>query len=144
MKFKVQAGAELDIPSTDEIKGIVDRSNQTHWEQYTTGLLSRSVSGNPLTIAAGGTAVVAGPDPGWIWEVRRISVFGAPVDIHFNDSNPSTYIDSCIVGVNTFGSKAVIVKSGSVLIAVNNGMSTVTVNVNLGISEVPVDQEWKL
>lgn len=148
MKFKVQAGAELEMATPKEVKDIVDRSNQSMWEQYTVGNVFRMYVQPAFTLNNGQAQLLGGPDQGFTWSLKRVSLpipTGSTVELHFNDGSPSTYIDDLVRGAKLFTSNTVIVKPGNQLamfIAAGGPLNVTAVS--LAFEEIPVDQEWKL
>lgn len=80
-KFKIQAGAEIDALSDDELKKSLDEQNQSWFREFARGLksmrltMTASVASGAVTL--GGTeAQPFGPREGFVWDVRRLSVSG--------------------------------------------------------------------
>lgn len=148
MKFKIQAGAEIDVPSRKEIQDIVDRSNQSTWEQYTTGLVYRQYVQAGFTLQNASPQLIGGPEPGLTWSVKRVSLpipNGTTFELHFNDGNPSTYIGDVVRGPNVFSSDSLIVKPGNQLVLyIPTGGPVAVPAVMVAFAEIPMDQEWKL
>ena len=148
MKFKINAGAEIEVPSRKEIQEIVDRSNQSAWEQWTTGLVYRSFIAPGFTLNNGVFVPFAGPEPGLTWSVKRISVpiaTGVTLELHMNDGNDSTFIDNIVRGANRFGSESLVVKPGNQLgFYIPAGGPVNVTAVNMSFAEIPMDQEYKL
>lgn len=148
MKFTIQAGAEVELATPKEVKEIVNRSNQTMWEQYTTGGVYRTYVQPGFTLQNNVPQLLGGPDQGFTWSVKRISLpipTGSTVELHYNDGAPSTYIDDLVRGAKIYSSNSLIVKPGNQLVMFIAAGGPLNVNaVMLAFEEIPVDQEWKL
>lgn len=82
MKFKLQAGREIDVLTKDELKaGLTDNTASWFKEEargFNTarfGPIVGTVSGAAVAIPGPGDPTI-GPDPGFVWAVQRITADG--------------------------------------------------------------------
>lgn len=156
MKFKIQAGAELDLLTKDEVRAELERF-ATNWRtEVARGIRYRrfslygdSTSGGVLSIGESGDQK-AGPGTGFCWLLKRLSVSGAydPAGgdelafYHSSSENGSSLINAALPQVSDveefFGPGETLVFAGASLTASTRFWVTGQV------LEAPEALAWKL
>lgn len=150
MKFKLHAGAELDMLTRDELASVL-RSWQT---ELTRGAKLRrlSISGT----AVGGVLLIGsnddGPAEGMAWAITRLSVAPGPtlpaggIQVYANTSeSPSALLVRNLVTDVFPGDHGCNILGGESLRIAGTGLgATDQVTVTMNIKEVPVQQIWSL
>ena len=159
MKFKLQAGMDLDLLTRQELGEELDRSAGS-WRQE----LSRNVRFprfSARTDVAGGvwtinpdssTAGKLGPRVGFIWSVMRLAVSGGGIVLgtdvwraFVGENAASQFIDSSLRGMN-FNPGALVVRDGESLLftGVGTGVGATDVTVVGQAIELPDFLAWQL
>lgn len=159
MKFKIAAGAEIDLLTKAEMAEVI-----TGWmEEVARGPKFRHFSG--ITTGAGGGAAwtidgsqvpnidMLGPRPGFVWSVTGLWVSGAGVtagtdqfSVFTNVANPSRLEASGLTRGEHFDVGQLVLNSSDYLVL--SGVSTGTANGQITVSgravELPVQLAWQL
>lgn len=161
MKFKIQAGGEIDLLTDKELQKSLDN----HVKQFNQ-LLSEGVEYNKLSVAvgsgtipsqgtgggvyAGGIYELGGPEPGFIWSVKNISYIGLnavnPTHLFLNGYSNGDLIYTGLVdkGTAIIGSNGFIVKGGSKILAAAVAVLTAAATINIAYQQVPIKDIGKL
>ncbi|SRR6266568_1344899 len=128
MKFKLNAGAEFDILTQDELAKSLKRFAQDWQVEAARGPKVVDWWGSGTVTAAGALTIGGatmdpasghmGPDPSMIWSVKRWNVqslVGNGDSLHawVDVANPNRSIIDGVSGYNRFGSDELIVRGGS-------------------------------
>lgn len=162
MKTKLEAGATLDLLSKDELIEGVARGYQNWISEATRGVVQRRFSGQG-TIAAtnlsiGGAASPGrfGPEPGFVWSVRRLAAAGITLGtdslaIYINDANPSSLVmprafdASAGAGARFFDGNQLILVGGDNLLFTGTGLNATGIVTITGMAlELPVSLLYRL
>lgn len=158
MKFKIQAGGEIDILSKDELKDALDKNTRefnallSEGVEYSrlSAIINQIPSQGTPGIYAGGIYELGGPEPGFIWSVKNISFMG------LNSVNPShlfldgysngnlVYAGLVDKGTQIVGSNGFIVKGGQKVILAATATLTISATVVLAYQQVPIKDIGKL
>ena len=158
MKFKLQAGMELDLLTREELGEELDRSAGS-WR----GELSRNVRFprfSARTDVVGGvwainpdsnTAGKLGPKVGFIWSVMRLAVSGGGIVLgtdvwraFVGENAPSQFVDSSTRGMS-FNPGALVIRDGESLLFAGAGTGAGTDVTVVGQAiELPDFLAWQL
>jgi hypothetical protein len=156
MKFKIQAGAELDLLTKDELSDLLDNHTSDFDRMLSRGLkygkfsstLSENINSGASGIYTTGVFEIVGPEQGFVWSVKNItfSNLGATgCDLLINGSNPGDVIHTGLVNSGTVypGQNGLIIPSGQNLML---GAKNALVNpaITLYYLEVPIRDIGKL
>ena len=149
-KFKLHAGAELDMLTRDELREVL----QSWRTELTRGAKLRRLSINGT--AVGGVLamgdVTDGPAEGMAWAVTRLSVAPGPtlpaggiqVFANTGDSPGSLLIRSLVTDVFPSDHGCNLLSGDSLRITGSGLGATDNVTVTLSIKEVPMQMIWSL
>lgn len=158
MKFKLQAGAELDILSAPEVRQILG----SWFTEVTRGIKFRQFSGRAALAGGvwtiGGNATdnrqdVLGPEPGLLWAVTRIAVSGNgfvpgtdAFSVYIDEVTPSKLIESGLTRGARWDVPIVQLNGGErlTLSGVGTGVNGTDVVVSGQAVEVPAQLAWQL
>lgn len=160
MKFKVQAGAELEIPSQREIQDAVS-TVMTSWisENMRGGRYRRltamgTITGGSLSIGGPDETHQLGPASGYVWDVRRLFINGyqltAPIDVvwvYVNDASSGSVIASTTQsesGLFRFDRQVVLYSGDNLMLAGLSLAAAGPVYVTGTVLEYPASQAWRL
>lgn len=165
MKTRLQAGAELDLISRDEMKEVLqtvtkDWFNQVgRGDRYPRFSAQGTIAGGALTIG-GAEALDAplGPAEGFVWAVQRIALHGLttntgtplttstePVRLHLNDDGPGSLVHPAIQGYQEFGEHELVLYPGDTLLVVGTALTKTGIITLTGQArEVPMPLAWRL
>lgn len=99
MKFKINAGVDIETATPGEVAGMLDSSQQSWFAEMARGLkhFEFVLTG---TVTAGAVVIGdldAGPRQGFVWAVRRLSVDqlgdGDSLSIYRAPASPSRFVD---------------------------------------------------
>jgi hypothetical protein len=154
MKFKIQAGAEVDIISEPEMRRIF-----ADWMvEIGRGVKFRKAGGQ-VQLSAGTwrvdstTKIEAGPQPGFLWSVTRVAVLGGgyvpgtdSFSIFNGDPSNLTAVSSAVSRSLGFGIGEMVIQPGDVvgMTGVGTGVNGTDINVTLLVAEVPIQLAWQL
>lgn len=154
MKFKLTAGAELDLLSPDEFRNTL-RTELKNWSaELTRGakFLRRSLHGQvdgsgDLTIQGDDNA---GPAEGMVWALTRITPAAGllpteTLGVYVNDASTSNLLVS-LPGTAVYpGDHAVMLAGGDRLVISGQALTpSARVTVNFQVKEVPYLMAWSL
>lgn len=164
MKTKLQAGAELDLISKDEMKDVLKTTMQDWFNQVARGdrykrfSAAATISGG--TLAIGGATQrdhVLGPADGFVWAVQRLAVYGLtttseefgtvtePLRLYLNDDGPASLVHPALQGYQAFGEHELVLYPGDTLLAVGASLTATGVITLTGQArEVPMPLAWRL
>lgn len=133
MKFKIAAGAEIDLLTRGEMSEVL-----RNWgEEWIRGRRYRKVNGVGTVDGAGGLSIGGagdasgelGPDEGFVWSVKRLIISGLSdgdvVTLFANEPSASTLIESGITSTTAdptrtqalrWGSNQVVLQAGERLL----------------------------
>lgn len=165
MKTKLQAGAELDLITKDEMKDVLRTVTQDWFNQVARGDRYRRFSATG-TVAAGELTIggaeqldsVLGPAEGFVWAVKRIAVYGLtlfvpedsfvftePLALYLNDSGPSSLVDPALQGYRGFSTDELVLYPGDTLLATGTALThTGTVTLTGQARELPMPLAWRI
>lgn len=159
MKFKMQAGAEFDVLTKDEVSSVmqdfITRYDAAISDGVRYGRLSLSPSsqlnlGNTATYL-GGVYLLGGPSQGFVWSIRSLVVVGAAsannVDLLLNStswSNVLATVTAPLTGVylSVNNGAAIIMPGQDVLVGIQ--ANTQVASVNISYLEVPLRDIGKI
>lgn len=157
MRVKIQAGAELDMLNESELRKALAEFGASWRAEAAMGIkfprftVQGTIVGGSLDI--GGEATTGdllGPDPGFVWDVRRVRITGLNtadvVSMYINDPNPSQLVaDTSDVTKRLFlFSEHVILTPGDALRFVGTGLvATGPVTISGQVREAPVSLAWR-
>lgn len=163
MKTKLQAGAELDLISKDEMKDVLQTVTKDWFNQVSRGdryprfSAAATIASNAFTIdGTERTYERMGPAEGFVWAVQRIAVQGLttytegtlttePVVLYLNDTGASSLVHPALVGYKEFGAHELIMYPGDTLVVVGAGLTaTGQITVTGQAREVPMPLAWRL
>lgn len=149
MKVKIQAGAEFDLLTEEEL-----RRTLASWltEIHRGARFVRRVAQGVAN--ASGDIVIApvdfGPEAGFVWDIRRVSTWaaGAGVDIpmYANEITPTNFVGFSGDQSETLTRGSLVLTPNERLVLGGAGAAPVneTVSVNLQAWEVPSQLAWQL
>jgi hypothetical protein len=148
MRFKLQAGAELDLLNREEMREELDA-----WStELRRGIRFRQISGR--TDRAGGvyTLTVDGPREGFMWAVTRLFVSGGGVvagtdvfSVYVDEVTPSKLVESGLTRGQRWDVPTLQLDGGSVLIVSGVGTGAGTdVTASGQAVEIPMQAAWQL
>lgn len=165
MKTKLQAGAELDLISKDEMKDVLKTVTQDWFNQVGRGDRYPRFSASG-TIAAGELIIDGasqlnqrlGPAEGFVWAVQRLALHGLttntgdpltsstePVQLFVNDTGPSSLVHPSLQGYKEFGEHELVLYPGDTLLVVGTALTKTGVITLTGQArEVPMPLSWRL
>lgn len=156
MKFKIQAGGEIDLITKDEMSDLLDQhtldfdrmlSEGLKYGKLSSGLFS-AINSESTPLYTGGVYQLGGPEPGYIWSIKNISYsnLGATgCDLLLNGNNPSDLVVQGLVNSGTQypGSNGVMVHGGqNLMVGAKNAL--VGAAIVLYYLEVPMRDIGKL
>lgn len=160
-KFKIQAGAEVDVLSKEELGSTLDEKIRNYNAMLSSGIRYSKVAAGPLsssgllqtsTAAPNGYTSLGGPEPGFVWEIKTLivpNVVASPPNIALY-KNDATYYNALSAPVSAttlfqeFDPGSVILMGGSALVV---GFSVAAANgvyVVVSYKEVPIVDIGKL
>lgn len=139
MKFKITAGAEIDVLTKPELDSVL----RSWGEEFVRGRRYRKLSASGTVTAAGTVSIggedasgAMGPDAGFVWSVKRLIVSGFAngnlLTLWINEASPSTLIESGITGTTVdptraqalrWGSNQLVMEAGERLLITGTGLS---------------------
>lgn len=165
MKTKLQAGAELDLISKDEMRDVLKSVTKDWFNQVARGDRFPRFSGSG-TIVGGALRIDGashdnqrlGPAEGFVWAVQRLGVYGLttatgtplaattePVRLYVNDDGPSSLVTPQLEGYADFGQHALVLYPGDTLLVVGESLtSSGQVTLTGQAREVPMPLAWTL
>jgi hypothetical protein len=155
---KIQAGAEIDAVSPQELQTHLDRYIQDWYQEKARGVLTFRIDSTATVTGAGALSVPAtaqppiGPKGGYAWAVQSGRVQGLlsgdSLSLFRNSSQtPGNFVGqlSAAAPAVTFGSKGLILRGEEKLLVVGASlMATGDVTVNFEGVEVPDADLYKL
>lgn len=165
MKTKLQAGAELDLISKEEMKDVLKTVTQDWFSQVGRGdrykrfSAAATISGGTLTIGGSNQRDhVLGPAEGFVWAVQRIALSGLttntgtpltsstePVQLFLNDDGASSLVHPAVQGFIDFGDHELVLYGGDTLLVTGTGLTkTGVVTLTGQAREVPAPLAWRL
>lgn len=156
-KFKLTAGAEFDtLTKTELLEALQVKpswvSETEHGIRFSRFTAQQIPASNAVDFGgAASQGELLGPQPGFIWDIRRLRLIGLhtadSVAIYQNDPNPSSQIDVSSSSNRTlYWSEQVILYPGDALRIVATGLNATTTLVTITgmVREVPVTLAWRL
>lgn len=157
MKVKIQAGAELDMITESEMRKVLSDFGASWRAEAAMGIkfprftVQGTIVGGNLDIGGDSlTGDLLGPDPGFVWDVRRIRITGLNtadvVSIFINDPNPSQLVaDTSDVTKRLFlFSEQLLLTPGDALRFTGTGLvATGPVTISGQVREAPVSLAWR-
>jgi hypothetical protein len=158
-KFKIQAGAELDVLTHDELKTALSAFTATWHQEVARGDRFRDIRATG-TIAATAVSIGGdkdtgnnlGPSAGFVWSVQRLAVVAGTVDdvakltLFKNDNGPGSQVKPVLATYNSFGPRELVLYPGDVLLVENFSALGGSGNITLtgSVREVPIALAWRL
>jgi len=157
-KFKIQAGAELDLLTPKELKDELAAAMKSWRAEMARGGVFKQLQLSGTTTAGGellmGGDLVeqgAGPGPGFMWSVRRLNVVGMAdgdtVTLYINDANPRSAVRSFTAAAPYYGfhPNELVLKSSDRLVVAGSSLPVTTeFVVTGGVKEVPEFMSWAM
>lgn len=159
MKVKIQAGAEIDTLTADELKGVlrdwmVEAMRGPVPKRFSA---QGTITGAALTIDGQNGTGTLGPEAGMVWVVTRIAVSGLTnatdaTALFVNGTHPSNLVLPSLTGVagavgyHEFPAQQVVLTGNDRLILASTGAIAATGTVTLAGQawEMPIGLVWKL
>lgn len=159
-KFKIQAGADIEVVTPSELKKQLDALHAAWVADVTIGARWTRFSAT-ATVASSAFELGGpsrpddglGPAPGFIWDVRRVHVGGMDetdvAELYVNDANPSSLIGSTddVVGAMWLLDRQAVLYPGEALVVAGSSLSVANgsrITVTGMAQEIPVSLAWKL
>lgn len=156
MKFKLQAGREVDVLTQDELKHHLDQQTVSWFQEMARGMSTARFAStatpdgsSAVQFPAPGEPVI-GPDIGFAWAVQRIDVFPLdPADtlqVYRNAPLPWNYLGPLTQGHGLKpGSKGIILRGDERLVIVGTSLTTAdSISVNGEVLEVGESDLYKV
>jgi len=159
VKFKLQAGAELDLLTKDELHSTL----KAWMVEVMRGAVPKrfgaqaTIAANAVTVDGANNTGTLGPEAGMAWLVTRIAVSGLtaasdPTSLYVNGVAPWNLLVPSITGVagatgyHEFPASQVILTGNDKLILASTGAIAATGTVTLAGQawELPIGLLWKL
>lgn len=162
MKTKFEHGAIFDFLTKDELVEGITQGHKNWMSEATRGIAMRrfsaqgTIAATNLTIGGSASSRQLGPEPGFIWSVRRLTCTGITLGTDFlalyiNDANPASAVMPKVFdatsgpGARFFDGNQLILNSGDTLLFTGTGLNaTGTVTVNGMAMEMPVSMLYRL
>jgi hypothetical protein len=159
VKVKIQAGAEIDTLTKDELtQALRDWSVEVMRGPIPKRFSAQgTVAGNALTIDGQNGSGVLGPEAGMVWLVTRVAVTGLtnatdPTSLFVNGTQPWNLVIPSVTGVtgstgyHEFPASQVMLTGNDRLILASTGAIAATGMITLAGQawELPVGLLWKL
>jgi hypothetical protein len=140
MKFKLSAGAEVDVLTEHELRKALKDYAQDWMVEARTGPKSVLWWGSGAvsatgTLSIGGASVDPnaggryGPDPSMVWSIKRWNVRGLAngdsLSAFINDAAAQRSIIDTVTGYNRFGSDELVIGGADKLLFTGTGLMTV-------------------
>lgn len=150
MKFKLTAGAELDLITKEELRGELRAWHQEvrRGPKFTRRSFVATGTGSALSFTGDG------PAEGFVWAVTRLSVTGPGFDpathrvsVYINEATPTQLVWVDLIGNASIGDHGLILNGGDSLVFVvtgGNPTSGAQLAVTATIKEVPALMAWSL
>ena len=154
-KFKIQAGAEIDVLTENEMrKGLKDfaaswMAETTRGDKYRRFSTFADISGAEVTIGAGAQPRI-GPAEGFIWAVKRIALTNydpsaETLALYLNSTESSAVVHPSLVVYNAFDSTQLVMYPGDTLVVYGSSLSsTGRVWLTGQARELPIGLAWRL
>lgn len=115
-------------------------------ERYRPDWRFRNESIGPVELQVGGSAKLFAPRPGFVWDLRRLTVSGigtlTEIELYLNDTNPASLVAVLNGGLNQFEPGAIITYPGNELWVRNSTGGLIEIYANACAREAPVSCEW--
>jgi hypothetical protein len=159
VKVKIQAGAEIDTLTKDELaKALRDWSVEVMRGPIPKRFSAQgTIAGNALTIDGQNNTGVLGPEAGMVWLVTRVSVVGLtnatdPTTLYVNGTQPWNVVLPSLtgtagsVGYHEFPASQVMLTGNDRLLLASTGAiaATGTCTLTGQAWELPIGLVWKL
>lgn len=159
MKFKFNAGAELDLLTKNEVEDALKAAARDWMVEARRGpklidWWGQGVVAADGTLSMGGEAAGAdsgrwGPDVGLLWSVRRWNVRGLTgaekLSAWIDVPTPQRSVIDGVTGSNVWGSDALVLRGGSRLLFTGTGLTVGEVITVGGMAwELPAAMMYKL
>lgn len=152
-KFKLQAGAEFDTMTADEMRGVLADAMRSWAVETTRGVRFSRIIGQG-TIASAAVTITGpalGPAAGFVWDVRRLRIIGGAAADTFTVYVNSTDVSGEVCTTDDFTKRLItfteqlVLYPGDVLYIVGASLAgTGTVTVTGQVRELPVTLAWRL
>lgn len=160
MKFKLAAGAELDLLTRDELREELSSAGAWRKEiaraaKFPTFSATTNVAGGVWSVGPGtadNQAQKLGPEPGFVWSIMRVVVNGNGIvygtdlwNLFIGDPSPSKFVLRAN-DFQQFNVGALIISGGDQLYAsgVGTGVAGTDVALTGQAIELPVQLAWRL
>jgi hypothetical protein len=157
-KFRIQAGAELDLLTPKEFKDELGAAFKSWREEMARGGVFKQLQLSGTTDAAGALVMGgdlveqgAGPGPGFMWSVRRLYVYGMAdgdtVTVYINDANPRSAVCPITAALpyRGFHPNELVLKGSDRLVIAGSSLPIATEFVVTGaVKEVPEFMSWAM
>lgn len=160
-KFKVKAGAELEVVTPKELADQIETLRAAWVADVTIGARWTRFSAQGRVTAAGAFEIGGpsrpddglGPAPGFVWDIRRVHVYGMAetdvAELYVNDANPSTIVGSTddVVGCMFTFDRQLVLYPGDALLVAGSDLTAdegTYITISGMAQELPVALAWKL
>ena len=155
MKVKLEAGAEFDFLTKDELRKVLaDWMVETVKGARPVRFSGMATIDAAHTVQLGGSSSsdptgTWGPDAGFVWTVRRLAVRGInpsaeSLSLYINNESPLSLVRDTITGYVDFSTSELIVQGPEKLLLVGNSLnSTGNVFVSGAAIEFPIGLAWQ-
>ena len=121
MKTKIQAGAEIETITKDEVRELL-KASQTSWfnevakgDRYKRFAVQSTVLADGTVTFGNDAHNQVGPNDGFVWSLKRVNFVVAGFDptsnatyLYLNDPNPSSMIRQLSDAYTQFGNNEVV------------------------------------
>lgn len=152
-KFKLNAGAEFDTITAEEMRGVLADAMRSWAVETTRGVRFSRIIGQG-TIASGSVEIAGpalGPASGFVWDVRRLRVIGGAAADVFTVYVNSTDVSGEVCTTDDFTKRLMafdeqlVLYPGDVLHIKGTSLAgTGQVTVTGQVRELPVTLAWRL
>jgi hypothetical protein len=156
MKFKIQAGGELDILTQkemhDELKGamsswITEVSRGDRYRRF--AIFGDSSAGTAVTI--GDTAVQSvGPAEGFVWSIKRLALSSGfdpathTLALFINSPDNSALVHPDLSAYNAFDENQLVLYPGDRLLVTGTATASTRIWLTGQARELPISLAWRL
>lgn len=159
MKVKIQAGAELDTISPEEMRKELELFGKSWFSEISKGDRYKRISASVQAdssgdFALGGSSALGGylgPAEGFIWSVKRL-MLAEPFDdttqtanLYINDASPASQVRTFTDAYLPFTSDSLVLMPGETLLVTSVNVTASTYYTLTGqVHEMPLSLLWRL
>lgn len=154
-KFKITAGAEVDLITQSEMKAELKAFGQ-EWmyevargDRYRRFYAKGTIAGSAVSVGGPSRKEIMGPGDNFVWAVKRLAI--SPLgendylSLYLNDANPASLVHPRITSYVSFDACQLVLYPNDSLLLVGSSLSaTGTVTVTGQARELPINLAWRL